>query len=80
MFTMFLIRDNCKPPTYKNLLVWGSLFQASEKVPTSKNNFKGIESSHYQPGPYSPVEDDVVKYVDWYIERMKEGLMVAGEW
>ena len=41
-----------------------------------ENNFRGIESSHYQPGPYAPVEHDVVKYVDWYIDRMKEGLTV----
>ena len=40
-----------------------------------ENNFRGIESSHYHPGPYAPVEYDVVKYVDWYIERMKEGGM-----
>jgi phenylpropionate dioxygenase-like ring-hydroxylating dioxygenase large terminal subunit len=39
-----------------------------------ENNFKGIESSHYQPGPYAPVEIDVVKYVDWYINRLKEAL------
>jgi Rieske 2Fe-2S family protein len=39
-----------------------------------ENNFKGIESSQYRPGPYAPVEDDVKKYVDWYIARMKEGL------
>lgn len=40
-----------------------------------ENNFKGIESSRYKPGPYAPVEYDVVKYVDWYIDRMKEGLI-----
>ncbi len=39
-----------------------------------ENNFKGIESSHYQPGPYAPVENDVVRYIDWYMDRMKEGL------
>lgn len=39
-----------------------------------ENNFKGIESSHYQPGPYAPIEIDVVKFVDWYIERMREGV------
>lgn len=39
-----------------------------------ENNFKGIESSHYRPGPYAPVEEDVVKYVDWYMARMKEGM------
>ena len=39
-----------------------------------ENNFRGIESSHYQPGPYAPIESDVAKFVDWYIERMREGI------
>lgn len=38
-----------------------------------ENSYCGIESSRYQPGPYAPGEADVVRYVDWYIERMKEG-------
>jgi Rieske 2Fe-2S family protein len=38
-----------------------------------ENNFRGIESSRYQPGPYAPVEQDVVRYIDWYIARMREG-------
>jgi Rieske 2Fe-2S family protein len=39
-----------------------------------ENNFRGIESSHYQPGPYAPVESDVAKFIDWYIECLREGL------
>jgi len=39
-----------------------------------ENNFRGIESSRYQPGPYAPIEADVAKFVDWYIERMREGI------
>ena len=39
-----------------------------------ENNFRGVESSHYQPGPYAPVESDVARFVDWYIERMREGV------
>jgi phenylpropionate dioxygenase-like ring-hydroxylating dioxygenase large terminal subunit len=39
-----------------------------------ENNFKGIESSRYIPGPYAPVEYDVVRYANWYIDRMKEAL------
>ncbi|MEP7108991.1 MAG: aromatic ring-hydroxylating dioxygenase subunit alpha [Ferruginibacter sp.] len=38
-----------------------------------QNNYRGIESSHYQPGPYAPVESDVAKFVDWYIERLRNG-------
>jgi phenylpropionate dioxygenase-like ring-hydroxylating dioxygenase large terminal subunit len=36
-----------------------------------ENNFKGIESSHYQPGPYAPVEYDVVRFVDWYMANLQ---------
>ena len=39
-----------------------------------ENNFRGVESSHYQPGPYAPVELDVANFVDWYIERMRKGI------
>jgi phenylpropionate dioxygenase-like ring-hydroxylating dioxygenase large terminal subunit len=35
-----------------------------------ENNFRGIESSHYQPGPYAPVEEDVAKFVSWYLKQM----------
>lgn len=38
-----------------------------------ENNFRGVESSRYQPGPYAPVEADVVKFIDWYLDRMKAG-------
>lgn len=39
-----------------------------------ENNFKGIESSKYHPGPYAPVEKDVVKFIDWYLKRMRKAL------
>jgi Rieske 2Fe-2S family protein len=39
-----------------------------------ENNFRGIESSHYQPGPYASIETDVAKFVDWYLKRMQEGV------
>jgi phenylpropionate dioxygenase-like ring-hydroxylating dioxygenase large terminal subunit len=38
-----------------------------------ENNFLGVESSRYQPGPYAPAEIDVVKFIDWYLERMRQG-------
>src|SRR5438067_3419040 len=34
-----------------------------------ENNFKGIQSNAYTPGPYAPVEDQVVNFVDWCVER-----------
>jgi Rieske 2Fe-2S family protein len=39
-----------------------------------ENNFRGVESSRYQPGPYAPVEKDVVNFVDWYMDRLNDGL------
>ncbi len=39
-----------------------------------ENNFRGIESSHYSPGLYAPAELEVAKFIDWYIERLKEGV------
>lgn len=39
-----------------------------------ENNFRGIESSHYKPGPYAPPELDVAKFIDWYLERLREGI------
>jgi Rieske 2Fe-2S family protein len=39
-----------------------------------ENNFKGVESSRYEPGPYAPAELDVVKFVDWYVQRMRQGI------
>ena len=35
-----------------------------------ENNFRGVESSHYQPGPYAPIEVDVAKFVEWYLNRL----------
>lgn len=37
-----------------------------------ENNFKGIQSNAYKPGPYSPVEDQVVNFVDWCVSQLRE--------
>jgi Rieske 2Fe-2S family protein len=39
-----------------------------------ENNFRGIQSHAYQPGPYAPVEDQVVNFVDWCVGELKKGL------
>ena len=39
-----------------------------------ENNFAGIESSAYRPGPYAPIELDVVKFIDWYLNRLRDGV------
>jgi Rieske 2Fe-2S family protein len=39
-----------------------------------ENNFKGILSNAYQPGPYAPVEDQVVNFVDWCVHQLRKGI------
>jgi phenylpropionate dioxygenase-like ring-hydroxylating dioxygenase large terminal subunit len=36
-----------------------------------ENNFKGIQSNAYKPGNYAPVEDQVINFVDWCVEQLK---------
>jgi phenylpropionate dioxygenase-like ring-hydroxylating dioxygenase large terminal subunit len=37
-----------------------------------ENNFRGIETHGYKPGPYAPVEDQVINFVDWCITQLKK--------
>lgn len=37
-----------------------------------ENNFRGIKSAAYKPGPYAPVEDQVINFVDWCVQQLKE--------
>lgn len=39
-----------------------------------ENNFKGIQSDAYMPGPYAPVEDQVINFVDWCVEELRKNL------
>jgi phenylpropionate dioxygenase-like ring-hydroxylating dioxygenase large terminal subunit len=39
-----------------------------------ENNFKGIETNGYRPGPYAPVEDQVINFVEWCVGEMRKGL------
>jgi glycine betaine catabolism A len=39
-----------------------------------ENNFRGIQSNAYKPGPYAPVEDQVVNFVDWCVAELKKGV------
>ena len=45
-----------------------------QDVKLCENNFTGIQSNAYQPGPYAPVEDQVINFVDWCVNRIREGL------
>jgi phenylpropionate dioxygenase-like ring-hydroxylating dioxygenase large terminal subunit len=40
-----------------------------------ENNFRGIQSHAYKPGPYAPVEDQVVNFVDWCVGEVRKGVI-----
>ena len=42
-----------------------------------ENNFRRIETNGYHPGPYAPVEDLVINFVEWCVEEMRKGLEVG---
>ena len=42
-----------------------------------ENNFSGIESSHYSPGPYAPAESEVDGFVNWYLNCLRDGVGMA---
>ena len=39
-----------------------------------ENNFRGIQSNAYKPGPYAPVEDQVINFVDWCVKQLREDI------
>jgi Rieske 2Fe-2S family protein len=41
-----------------------------------ENNYRGIQTSGYQPGTYAPVEDQVVNFVDWCVRKLQAGLQL----
>jgi len=44
-----------------------------------EENQIGIDSPAYEPGPYSPVQEDgVIQFVDWYCRFMERGLLGGG--
>jgi phenylpropionate dioxygenase-like ring-hydroxylating dioxygenase large terminal subunit len=40
-----------------------------------ENNFRGIQSNAYKPGPYAPVEDQVMNFVDWCVGEVRKTIM-----
>jgi phenylpropionate dioxygenase-like ring-hydroxylating dioxygenase large terminal subunit len=42
-----------------------------------ENNFKGIQSNAYRPGPYAPVEDQVINFVNWCVQQLQSGLQAG---
>lgn len=49
--------------------MWESTSLEDKKV--IELNQAGVNSAFFQPGPYTPMEDDAAGYVEWYLDTMK---------
>ena len=50
--------------------VWKATAEQDWKL--CENNQLGVESDHYEPGPYSPYEDGVDAFIRWYLQRLRQ--------
>ena len=45
--------------------LWRVTTQADKRI--TEDNQKGVNSSFYEPGPYSPVEPNAIRWIEWYL-------------
>ena len=45
--------------------LWRVTTEADKRI--TENNQKGVNSSFYEPGPYSPVEPNAIRWIEWYL-------------
>jgi phenylpropionate dioxygenase-like ring-hydroxylating dioxygenase large terminal subunit len=45
--------------------LWRLTTQADKRI--TEDNQKGVNSSFYEPGPYSPVEPNAIRWIEWYL-------------
>ncbi|MGA2551642.1 MAG: aromatic ring-hydroxylating dioxygenase subunit alpha [Burkholderiaceae bacterium] len=55
-------------------LVWMWDYTSVEDKKIIELNQAGVNSAFFEPGPYTPMETDACRYVDWYIAAMREVL------
>jgi len=52
-------------------LVWMWDWTSVEDKKIVELNQAGVNSAYFEPGPYTPMEEDTQRYVDWYVDAMK---------
>lgn len=52
-------------------LTWMWDYTSIEDKKIIELNQAGVNSAFFEPGPYTPMEADAARYVDWYIDSMK---------
>ena len=45
--------------------LWRVTTQADKRI--TEDNQKGVNSQFYEPGPYSPVEPNALRWIEWYL-------------
>ncbi|SEF02425.1 Rieske 2Fe-2S family protein [Rhizobiales bacterium GAS188] len=45
--------------------LWRVTTQADKRI--TEDNQKGVNSRFYEPGPYAPVEPNVIRWIEWYL-------------
>ena len=45
--------------------LWRVTSEADKRI--TEDNQKGVNSRFYQPGPYAPGEQNLIRWIDWYL-------------
>ena len=53
-------------------LVWMWDWTSIEDKKIVELNQAGVNSAFFEPGPYTPMEEDTQRYIDWYVDAMKQ--------
>ena len=49
--------------------LWRVTTEADKRI--TENNQRGVNSSYYEPGPYSPVEPNAIRWIAWYLGELE---------
>jgi Rieske 2Fe-2S family protein len=41
------------------------------------NNWKGVQSRYYKPGPFSQMEEEEQEFVDWVLQELRRAPKVS---
>ena len=53
-------------------LIWMWDHTSLEDKKIIELNQAGVNSAFFEPGPYTPMEDDAARYIEWYIASMQK--------
>lgn len=70
---VWLVRDDAEAgkdyDVDRLIWLWHVTTEADKAI--IEHNQEGVNSRYYQPGPYAPMEDFAVNYLDWYLATIR---------